>query len=203
MISFLEGFAIGLGTIIFIGPVFFLLMNSTLQYGSGAGLAVTFGIIISDILCLLLCYYGIAMLIISEAYKFWIALAGAVILFGLGLFYVFRKSPKLKTNSFPTKNSVSLGGFFIKGFSINFFNVFVFVFWTGMYQYGKLKYQEVTTYTWFLVAIVLGIFSIDIIKVIIAKKIRKIISDKSLSYIFKGTGILLLFFALRLLFWLL
>ena len=64
--SILEGYVIGLGMVIFIGPVFFLLLNSSLQSGVKAGVAVALGIIVSDIICVALCYYGLSSIINIE-----------------------------------------------------------------------------------------------------------------------------------------
>ncbi|MBQ0740572.1 LysE family transporter, partial [Aquimarina celericrescens] len=66
----LEGYAIGLGMIIFIGPVFFLLLHSSIQYGSKAGVAVALGIIFSDIVCVMLCYFGLSSFILVPQHQF-------------------------------------------------------------------------------------------------------------------------------------
>lgn len=42
--AILEGYLIGLWMIVFIGPVFFTLIQSTLHYGVRLGLSVAFGI---------------------------------------------------------------------------------------------------------------------------------------------------------------
>jgi len=53
---FLEGLIIGIGMILFVGPVFFTMLQVTLMRGFWAGFFVALGIIISDIACLLLCF---------------------------------------------------------------------------------------------------------------------------------------------------
>ena len=82
--SILEGYVIGLGMVIFIGPVFFLLLNSSLQSGVKAGVAVALGIIVSDIICVALCYYGLSSVITIEKNQFWIGVVGSIIILNFG-----------------------------------------------------------------------------------------------------------------------
>ncbi len=196
--SFLEGFGIGLGMIIFIGPVFFLLLNSALQYGVKAGLAVVFGIIISDIVCVALCYYGLSSLMIIKQNQFWIGGVGSILLLILGISYLMKKAKKNTESTIYYKGMFS---FFIKGFSINFFNPFVFVVWIGVYNYGQHRYPESQSLLLFIGSVLLGIFCTDIAKVILSKRVQKIVSSKNLTVFFKVTGVILILFSIRLLFW--
>ncbi len=193
--SFLEGYGIGLGMIIFIGPVFFLLLNSSLQYGKKAGLAVALGIIFSDFICVGLCYYGFSSFISIEKNEFLIGGIGSVIIFGLGISYLLKKII-IDTNV--TINSRSLKVFFLKGFSVNFFNPFVFAVWIGVYNYGMHKYSSTESLLVFVFAVLTGIFTTDVLKVFLSEKLKKFISPKRLILFFRITGILLIVLAFRL-----
>ncbi len=193
--SFLEGFAIGLGMVIFVGPVFFLLLNSSLQWGTRAGLAVALGIIVSDVICVVLCWYGLSSFISVEENRFWIGMVGSLILLILGVHYLI-KDPKMTTQL--SLNSRGFQTFFIKGFSVNFFNPFVFAVWIGVLQYGKSKYLDKPALVIFLVAVLTGIFTTDFIKVVLSKKVKRFISVKRLSIFFKITGVILVLFSIRL-----
>ncbi|MBI3234781.1 MAG: LysE family transporter [Bacteroidetes bacterium] len=87
--AFLEGFLMGLGTIIFMGPVFFTLLQTTLQRGVKDGLSVALGIIASDILIVTLFYIGFIDYFRQPNVQFWFAIIGSVILLGLGLSRIF------------------------------------------------------------------------------------------------------------------
>ncbi len=195
--SFLEGFAIGLGMIIFVGPVFFLLLNSSFQWGTKAGVAVALGIIASDIVCVALCYYGLSSFINADSNQFWIGIIGSVILFILGINYLLKKA---RITSEVIINTRGLQTFFIKGFSVNFFNPFVFVVWIGVFQYGKTKYPDHGLFFAFLVAVLAGILTTDLLKVFLSKKLKKFISPKRLTIFFKVTGVVLILFSIRLLY---
>ncbi len=56
---FVEGYILGLGMVVFIGPVFFLLLSISLQQGAWAGVLTAIGIVVSDLICVSLCYYGV------------------------------------------------------------------------------------------------------------------------------------------------
>ncbi|WP_282087589.1 LysE family translocator [Aquimarina algiphila] len=195
--SFLEGFIIGLGMIIFVGPVFFLLLNSSFQFGSKAGTAVALGIICSDVVCVMLCYYGLSAFVTIEQNKFWIGVIGSVIVFGLGINYLMKK---VTTTTDIIVQSKKLHSFFLKGFSVNFFNPFVFAVWIGVYNYGQHKYSENGSLFIFIVAVLTGILTTDLLKVFLSKKVEKFISSKRLSIFFKVTGFLLICFSIRLLY---
>ncbi|MBW1297300.1 LysE family translocator [Aquimarina litoralis] len=195
--SFIEGFFIGLGMIIFVGPVFFLLLNSSLQYGIRAGVSVALGIIVSDIACVVLCYYGLSKFMIVYQNQFWIGIIGSGILLVLGLNYLFKKPLIIEDI---TINKKEWSTFFIKGFSVNFFNPFVFVVWIGVYKYGTQKYTEPLTLSIFLIAVIIGILTTDLLKVFLSDKLKKFITIHRLKVFFRITGILLLAFSMRLLY---
>jgi threonine/homoserine/homoserine lactone efflux protein len=71
--SFLEGFLTGVGTIIFLGPVFFTLLQITLDRGLKAGFSVAIGILSSDILIVFLFYFGARELFQDDEIQFWLA----------------------------------------------------------------------------------------------------------------------------------
>lgn len=194
--SFIEGYSIGLGMIIFVGPVFFLLLNSSLQSGRKAGFAVALGIIFSDVICVLLCYYGISAFFVSEKHQFWIGVLGSLIILVLGIGYLFKKALSV-TNTMPIPKRIVT--FFIKGFSVNFFNPFVFAVWIGLFQYGESKYPDIQLWV-FITSVLLGILTIDVLKVVLAEKVKKFVSPKRLTLFYKITGAVLILFAIRLLY---
>ncbi|MHA7057518.1 LysE family translocator [Aquimarina sp. M1] len=193
--SFIEGFGIGLAMIIFVGPVFFLLLNSSLQYGIKSGISVALGIIVSDILCVLLCYYGFSSVLIVPYNQFWIGILGSCILLGLGVYYLFKEASI--TQNVPG-SSKKWSAFFIKGFAVNFFNPFVFVVWIGVFQYGQQKFHDTSSLILFLMAVLIAILSTDILKVFLSNKLKSFISAYGLNIFFKITGVLLLVFSVRL-----
>src|SRR5688572_6913955 len=87
--SFIEGFLFGLGTVIFFGPVFFTLLNATLQYGHRGGLTATAGIVTSDLICALVCTLATPF-VNHPTTQFWLAVSGTLVLTGMGIKYLIK-----------------------------------------------------------------------------------------------------------------
>lgn len=193
---FIEGYLIGLAMIIFIGPVFFYLLKTTLQYGFGSGLAVALGIVISDSICLIICYLGASKFIQSDGNKLWIAMSAAIILIAMGIKYIVR--PNIKASADIKLKSYDYGKLFAKGFLVNFVNPFVFLVWIGIIGFAIEKYESFTNQTIYFTAVLLGIFTIDFVKVILAKRIKKFIQPHILKRVYTIIGILLVLFGIRM-----
>ena len=194
--AFLEGFLIGLGMVIFIGPVFFTLLKSALTYGFWAGMMVAFGIFISDVVCVGLCAFGAIPFFKNPLNQHWLAIAGSVILFGIGLKYLFKpdvnvdKELKLKAGHYTA--------YFAKGFLVNFVNPFVFLVWISVIGLAQVKFGEGSDMWVFLGAALLAILITDSTKVVFANRIKSLIQPKFLIRAYQVIGVVMLVFGFRL-----
>ena len=87
--AILEGYLVGLAMVIFVGPVFFTLLQNTLERGRLAGIMVALGIIVSDVVAVGLCVAGSIAFLQKDAYTVYVSILGAVILFIIGGRYIF------------------------------------------------------------------------------------------------------------------
>lgn len=193
---FFQGYITGLATAFIIGPVFFMMLTSSLNFGARYGFAVAFGIFISDILCVTLSYFGIAKYINHDQGQFWIALAGAALLIFLGVKYLF--FTKIEISDSIDIKVAKWSTFFIRGFLVNFVNPTVFMIWLGIIELGEAKTDTDFMLFTFLAAVTLGIFSGDLVKVFLAKSIRKFVNAKILKWIYRVSGIVMIAFGIRL-----
>jgi threonine/homoserine/homoserine lactone efflux protein len=195
--AFFEGFVVGLGMVIFLGPVFFTLLKSSLQHGFRAGLSVATGIMLSDMIALVLCYFGAASFFENPENQLWLALAGSAILFALGVRYIFKKQAgkdqigSIQAQDYPT--------YVVKGFLVNFINPFVFVVWIGLVGIGQTNYGSGGEFWVFGAGIICGIYAQDLTKVVFAHRIARFVRPEILSKAYRVIGALLLVFAARLL----
>ena len=100
MMSLVQGLLFGLAMMFFIGPVFFYLLQISLEHGTKSGMAAAIGIVTSDATVIVLCYFWASKLFENgtKQNEFWLAIIGGVILVIFGLGYIFKpKLPSSKT----------------------------------------------------------------------------------------------------------
>ncbi|MGB1204976.1 MAG: LysE family translocator [Chitinophagales bacterium] len=195
---FLEGYLVGLGLILLIGPVFFTLLQSTLQYDYKSGLAVALGIFVSDVMCVLLCSFGAAPLLEQNHNQLIFSCLGAVILFGFGLKFLLKPSLNFETSL--QLKATDYINFFIKGFLVNFVNPFVFIVWIGIIGLASAKYNTNQTLGVYLTGVLLGILTTDTLKALFAHNIKILLQPKYLQILYRIVAICLLGFGFRLLY---
>ena len=186
--------------IVFIGPVFFTLLQSALRFGKLSGILVAFGVIASDIVCILIYFFGLNSIELPASFNYIIAAIGALILIALGLKYLLQKPPNSEVVFASKLNLVSS---FTKGFLVNFVNPFVFVVWAGIVVFAKESYSIPTEVQVHLIGVLAGIITTDLLKVLLADKIKPFLKPKILEKTTKFFGIVMIGFALRLILYLL
>lgn len=195
---FLDGFLVGLALIILIGPVFFTLLKTSLQYGVVAGSLVALGIFVSDALAVILCVFGASVYLKSDDSKFYLSLVGGVVLIALGVrYFLKRKKAEEETIQLNAKHFI---GFFSKGFLVNFVNPFVFAVWIGIIKVAGDKHGFDKDLALYLAGTLLAIFSTDMTKVFLAAKIKNILKPEILFVLYKIIGVCLILLGLRLFF---
>ncbi|MDE0771010.1 MAG: LysE family transporter [Salibacteraceae bacterium] len=194
-VVFLEGYLIGLAMIVFIGPVFFTLLQSALRFGKLSGTMVAFGIIASDVVCILIYFFGLNSVELPSSFNYTIAAIGALFLIAMGMKYLLQKPPNSEVVFASKLNLVSS---FTKGFLVNFVNPFVFVVWAGIVVFAKESYPTPTEVQLHLIGVLAGIITTDLLKVLLADKIKPFLKPKILEKTTKFFGIVMIGFALRL-----
>lgn len=193
--DFLQGYLLGLSMIVFIGPVFFLLISISLQLGSRAGLLVAFGIIISDIICVSLCYFGVTVLL-EPSSKLWISLLGGILLIILGFKYLLK--PSILTGEKKEKFSLHYISCFIKGFLVNFVNPFVFFVWIGVVSYAKDNIELNGNLEIYFSGVLSGILTTDLLKVFTSNQIKNLLKPNILKNLYRICGLVLIGFGIRM-----
>lgn len=195
--EFLEGYILGLGMIVFIGPVFFLLLSVSFQLGTLSGIFVALGIIVSDVICVSLCYLGVTSFLYKSDTKFWIALIGGMLLILLGLQYLLNPGNSLaEKRDLPALHHLSC---FAKGFLVNFVNPFVFFVWIGVVTYEKNLEASGYNALYYFSGVLLAILSTDLLKVFTARQIRSYLKPKILTNLYRVSGFVLIGFGIRML----
>lgn len=194
--AFVEGLGVGLAMVVFIGPVFFTLLKSALNYGFWAGMMVALGIFISDVVCVVLCSFGAIPFFEGAENQFYLAAVGSIILLGLGLKYLLK--PNVNVDGQVKLHAGHYTAYFTKGFLVNFVNPFVFLVWISVIGFGQGKYGSGQDLWIFLTAALVGILLTDSLKVVFADKIKKLIQPRVLLRAYQIIGVILVGFAGRL-----
>ncbi|MCC7331131.1 MAG: LysE family transporter [Flavobacteriales bacterium] len=198
--ALLQGYLLGLGFVIFLGPVFFYLLKCTLDSGFSSGLSVALGIVFADFLCISICSLGAIAFFENKEIQLWLGLLGSIILFFLGLKFILKPSVFSQSNE-PVKLSKSnYVSFFTQGFLINFVNPFVFVIWIVITSNAKAEYGNSNDFYLFLAAALAGIFTTDFLKVLTAHRIKQFLRPEYLSKTYKIFGIILIIFGVWVLY---
>lgn len=194
---FVEGLLLGLGMVIFIGPVFFMLLTSSLNYGFKSGIAVAAGVFVSDILCVLICYFGFYSFLERLHLQTWFSILGALVLAFIGASYLFKEK---KVEEKQVIDQPTFKSFFTKGFVVNFVNPFVFLIWIGVIDYSVSSWGKEVETSFYLLGVLLGILVTDVSKVFLADKLKALMNPKKLYWIYKIAGLVLVGFSIRLLY---
>ena len=200
--AFLEGLSMGLLLSALVGPVFFTLIQSSLEKGFRYAAVLAFGILVSDSIYVLITYYGISFLAVLPRFEQILGYVGGLILIGFGLASLLKINKQRPNSGGIQVSEAKKKKAFLKGLSINGINPFVLLFWISIASVVQLKEnfskEHVTLY---YVGILGTVFSIDLLKVLIAKKLRPIITPKIMSRLNLLVGLIMVAFGIRMLWW--
>lgn len=199
-IAFIEGMIMGLTISLLIGPSFISLVQTSINRGLYSGLQVAIGISLSDISLIALSYVGALKFFSINNNQLIFGIIGGSILIGFGLWTYSRKH----TSATPVSIQLSLSTsrflkYISKGFLLNIFNPFVFLFWFGVMSLIGSRYgipsREIIL---FFAGTMSVIFSMDIIKCFVAQRIRRRLNMKLLNLLNRIVGIILCTFGIAL-----
>lgn len=197
----LNGLLSGIVLAFLIGPVFFTILQTSIEHGFRHGALVAIGVSLSDSIYISLCYLGLSGLAQSKGFSTWLAYAGGMILIGFGLYYIVIKSRKLGVMHIEHIQARSPWRYVMKGFVINGLSPLVLIFWVGTMgvattEFHYVKDSELLTY---FGMIVLTVFTTDLIKAKLADKLRVWLTTKIIKRMNFVLGAVLLIFGIRLL----
>lgn len=184
-----------------IGPVFFMLIQTSIIKGARAAIVFDLGVVLGDIVFILIAYFGSKSLlerIKDDPRLFFI---GGLILLVYGIITYIDKSQKTvvddETLVLPEKTNYTK--LFFKGFLLNFINVGVLAFWLGMIVVvgPNLEMDAHKIFNYFAV-ILISYFITDIGKILLAKQLKKKLTPAVIYKVKRGMGILLMIFGIAL-----
>lgn len=175
-----------------IGPVFFVLLETSAIKGFRAALAFDLGVILADILFLFVAYFSSFQLLENLSNQPGLFVFGGVILLIYGIMTLRKKTSKKEISNMgaDTSNYLSL---FIKGFLLNFINIGVLVFWLGVIIIVGPSLDNDPNRILIFFATMLGAYlGTDILKILLAKRLKRKLTSRRIILIKKGIAIILI-----------
>jgi L-lysine exporter family protein LysE/ArgO len=198
--SLLNGIGFGFILTMMLGPVFFGLLQTSINKGFKFGVFFAIGVAFSDIAFILLTYFGISRFVENELFQQIIGTVGGIFMALFGLYYFF----KPKDSIIPVtaiKEVASKANFLMKGFVINLFNPSVLFFWIGVVSYISVQYDDNKLHIiTFFSASVCTVLTMDILKSYIANRIKKYFTITFLNVLNKLLGIVLFLLGIKLIY---
>lgn len=186
-----------------IGPVFFMLLETSIMKGIRAAVAFDLGVLLSDII-----YIGIVYFFLNEVAQTIkenrniLTIVGGLILLAFGISTALKKqAAKLNADFISVVHQPrDYGVLLLKGFFLNFLNPMVLFYWFAVLtidteSVAKGGFQAFT----FISIILATFFSVDILKIFGAKKLRIFITPSVLKRLNLILGFILMIFGLVLL----
>ncbi len=200
MNDILNAIPIGFGLAFMIGPVFFVLLETSATKGFRAALVFDFGVILADIIFISFAYYGSRTMLekIKDDPKLFLLGGGILFIYGLLTFFKSRK-PVITDADLVVVEKNNYIGLFFKGFFLNFINIGVLAFWLGMIVIvsPNLEMNHTRIITYFGV-VLLSYFVTDLFKIVLAKQLKNKLTPAVIWKIKRGMGITLMVFGLFL-----
>jgi len=138
---FLKGLTTGLILQIAIGPIFFYLVNITLQKTLMDGLFAVFAVTIVDYLYILLAIAGVGKILEKEKTKEILGLVSSVILILFGLYMAISTANMINTDLTMISQSQTIFTSFISAFILTISSPLTIVFWTGVFAAKSIEYS--------------------------------------------------------------
>ncbi|MFT6796231.1 MAG: threonine/homoserine/homoserine lactone efflux protein [Maribacter sp.] len=175
-----------------IGPVFFVLLETSAIKGFRAALSFNIGVIIADILFIIAAYFSSYQLLENLSNQPGLYVFGGAILLVYGVTTFFKQGVKVDSNA-PIK--ITKGDYlelFVKGFLLNFINIGVLVFWLGVIIIvGPSLDNEPVRIRVFFGTMLAAYFTTDLFKILLAKQLKKKLTYYRIRLVKKGVGVIL------------
>jgi len=196
--AIISGLILGLALVFSVGPVVFTIIKLRINYGIKTAFYFISGVWLSDLIMVFLAnFFGEFMGQLIE-YKKSIGVIGGIFLIGLGIFYLFfkryKKDEKLESGvKISSTTNIKL---LITGFLINTLNPSVIGLWlaASTKSIGQPIDEKIAIFS---VCLTINILA-DILKINLAGKLKKSLTERNMHYINIISGLLFVAFGIVL-----
>jgi len=198
----IKAIPIGVFLALTVGPVFFVLLETSITKGFRAALTFDLGVILADIIFILIAYFSTTAILDKVKDDPNLLVFGGVVLTVYGLISYIKTSKSFR-EIFREHHSIDIKknytALFFKGFLLNFINIGVLGGWIAALIFAKSLTQNEDGVLLFIATVLLTYFSVDILKILAAKKVKHKLTPrfifkmkKTISLIILGIGLVLI-----------
>ena len=166
---------------------------------------MAFGILFSDLFFVAatvsLIHFGMADLISNPKHQAFMGVIGGIVLIVYGVVHFIQKESKQEANTEIDIKSPKTFPLMVRGFFLNLFNPFVWIFWMATSTAISSKYEfHIYRILVFFLSTLSVVISTDLLKTFIGYKIKKWLNARILRRIRHVSGALLICFGLYLIY---
>ena len=179
--SILTPITVGFFTAFIMGPVFWVLLETSITKGFKAAVAFDLGVMFADVCFIGVCYLGSFQLLEDDQNKQGLFVLGGTILLLYGLFSWINRNKKSKDQPEIQESRENYFGLAAKGFAINILNVGVFIFWGGVTIVSSpASGKSFTSFVLFFSIVLLSYFITDLLKISVANRFKSLLTGKGI-----------------------
>ncbi len=196
----LKGLALGFVLALSVGPIIFTIIKQSLNNGHKGGFSFVIGVWVSDIILVFLSNTVSSLVNQMLEHKSAIAIAGSAFLVSMGVYFAFFKKAHLPTDAEGKEvrfRKRDMARIFASGFIINTLNPGVILFWLGNATVLSVDHTLQERIIIFSVCLLVNMGA-DVLKVMMAGRLRSKLTLRTLTIINKISGSLLIVFGLAL-----
>ena len=199
MDSIWKGITLGLLLSIAVGPVLFSIIKQSINNGVKGGMAFVAGVSLSDISLVIASNFFTEIFTSLNARREEIGIIGSTFLISVGIYYLFFKKVKVNEQGaqvlkvFRKRDYLRL---FVTGYLMNILNPAIIIFWlttSTAFINHTFNHRVVI----FSIAL-LFVLAADILKVVLAGRVRKRLTVKNISLLNRINGMILIGFGVAL-----
>lgn len=195
-----NGLKFGIVLAFLIGPVFFTIIQASIERGFWVGVLVALGVSLSDFIYVVVCYFGLSSFVDQPGVKTYMGWASGIILIGFGLYHLVIKSRRRDYSNPGMVRERKPIMYMAKGFLINSMSPMVPLFWIGAVGIATIDFGYSTTghFVLFFGGVLVTVLATDIGKAYLAGKLRELITNRLIRIMNVVVGVALLAFGGRL-----
>ena len=186
-----------------IGPVFFIVLETAATKGFRAAIVFDLGVVTGDLVFIAIAIFSSYSLINCIKDEPALFIVGGLIMIFYGIYSLFQLKQVAKNTEeeeiVKKLLKTNYRGLYFKGFFLNIINVGVFGFWLLVFlTFGPILELKTSRMIVFFTSVIVVFLLVDMLKMVLAKKLKSQMTQINITRIKKFTSFLLILFGITI-----